>query len=1140
MPIFPQYKLLSQLNNNTLLENINTKDEALQKIDKLIKLVSQAEEKNNYDEAIYLLEEILKIEKKFFGEKSNYVANTLNWIGKIYLFADKNDLAKKPLNESFLIKKDLHGEENIELLEVFNNLGYLFYKKRKYKKAENQFLKALKIIERLEQIDNAEQIDTFYFLGLTYNKMGFFDKANNFLQSTLKFEKKLYGEDHINLSETYFEIGENYNEAGNFKKSETNFMKAFNIEKQKLGIDHESTATTLNALGENYLELGMYEKAKSYISKSLTIREKLLGKNHEDVATSLNDLALYYWYTGKQLNKAEPLLLRALSIRKNIYGEDNPYTAVIHSNLGLIYSGLRQYKKALKNNQIALEMRKNYYGKNHFKTISSRNNLAMNYIDLERYEEAEKILEEILIQSREIYGENNSLFAFSLHNLGGFYTQINRNDKAKNLLKKSININKKILPPNHPMTGNSLRVLAGIYENEGLYKKAKLFLEESLRIHKNAYGDNSYELKQLNDLAYINLFLEDYSQSMNQFRKFLINELIYIQEELPLMSLREREELVKSISIYNPGTLYSKFKNKEGKELALFARLNSQGLIQEIESKQHKFISKINKNDKSFINLKKINTKISSLDISDFERKSLRKQKEILEKKLYRKLPELEPKIIDISSVVNVMPDQSLLIEFQSYYPYENEDFFGIGINYKNKSNKGFIIEKIFDGSPAEKAGIKNKDIILSVNKIDTTGKFKEKAENLLTKSEKLELVIQRKNNILLKTIIKSKFNIGWQWKDERYMAITLNSRGEINIFDLGLSERINKKISNAVFSTEQSLADAQYLWDELRQIIFKPLEYELKKSKTLFISPDSEFNRIPFAALRNSRNSKYLSEEYNLRLLTTGREILKLSEKSDLNKNKSLVIANPRFDLEQNLEKDKNYFSLNNTQKRSIDLKSYNWGNLPATKKEGEFIANLIDADLLTDEKATVIAIQNSISPKILHIASHAFYLPNQEKKISIKKNKNLNIFKLDNPLLRSGIVLAGANQTKVNPIDDGYLTSLEASKLDLNKTELIVISGCESGKGDIMSGEGVYGLKRALAVAGARSSLLSLWKVNDQATAAFMESFYTKLLNKQDRASALALTQKEFRNHPVEAWRHPNVWAAFQLSGDWRPIDF
>jgi CHAT domain-containing protein len=120
----------------------------------------------------------------------------------------------------------------------------------------------------------------------------------------------------------------------------------------------------------------------------------------------------------------------------------------------------------------------------------------------------------------------------------------------------------------------------------------------------------------------------------------------------------------------------------------------------------------------------------------------------------------------------------------------------------------------------------------------------------------------------------------------------------------------------------------------------------------------------------------------------------------------------------------------------------------------------------------------------------------------------------------------------------DDGYLTALEVAQLNWKGTELVVISACESGTGETRAGEGVYGLRRAIAVAGARSSLLGLWKVSDEATAAIMETYYRRLKAGEGRAAALAATQQSFRNHPNSTWRQPSVWAAVQLSGDWGPI--
>ena len=109
---------------------------------------------------------------------------------------------------------------------------------------------------------------------------------------------------------------------------------------------------------------------------------------------------------------------------------------------------------------------------------------------------------------------------------------------------------------------------------------------------------------------------------------------------------------------------------------------------------------------------------------------------------------------------------------------------------------------------------------------------------------------------------------------------------------------------------------------------------------------------------------------------------------------------------------------------------------------------------------------------------------------------------------------------------------------QLDWTGTDLVVVSACESGRGEIRTGQGVYGLKRSIAVAGARSSLLSLWMVDDLATAAFMQSFYQRLKEGKGKGDALAETQQEFRSHPIAGWRHPYVWAAFQLSGDWGPV--
>jgi CHAT domain-containing protein len=208
--------------------------------------------------------------------------------------------------------------------------------------------------------------------------------------------------------------------------------------------------------------------------------------------------------------------------------------------------------------------------------------------------------------------------------------------------------------------------------------------------------------------------------------------------------------------------------------------------------------------------------------------------------------------------------------------------------------------------------------------------------------------------------------------------------------------------------------------------------------------------------------------------------------------------------------------------------------------------VAELLSGSLLLGQQASTRNLQRACHPRVLHVATHGYFLPDQDEATPSRNRSFLShpsmdllaTFRGEDPMLRSGLVLAGANDPHNDPDDDGYLTALEATHLDLQGTELVTLSACDTGRGDIHTGEGVYGLQRALIVAGARSALLSLWKVPDAATGEFMVRFYTLLKQGMSRSDALLSVQQEFRRHENHAWRHPCYWAAWQLVGDWRPI--
>jgi CHAT domain-containing protein len=237
-------------------------------------------------------------------------------------------------------------------------------------------------------------------------------------------------------------------------------------------------------------------------------------------------------------------------------------------------------------------------------------------------------------------------------------------------------------------------------------------------------------------------------------------------------------------------------------------------------------------------------------------------------------------------------------------------------------------------------------------------------------------------------------------------------------------------------------------------------------------------------------------------------------------------------------------------------------WKRLPATAKEGQAISKLLRAALYEKTDATSSVLTNAQNPSLVHVASHGYFASASETPPPTPTPPPAGGLRSaivglpasrEDAMLNSGIVLAGANRSLREDLtpaaspagsqgnaDDGYLTAKEAAQLQLRGTELVVLSACDTASGDQQSGEGLFGLQRALSVAGARSTLLSLWKVDDDATAYFMERYYTLLKQGRGRMEALLAVQEEFRTKPqLPVWEDYRYWAAFQLVGETGPIN-
>jgi CHAT domain-containing protein len=282
-----------------------------------------------------------------------------------------------------------------------------------------------------------------------------------------------------------------------------------------------------------------------------------------------------------------------------------------------------------------------------------------------------------------------------------------------------------------------------------------------------------------------------------------------------------------------------------------------------------------------------------------------------------------------------------------------------------------------------------------------------------------------------------------------------------------------------------------------------------------VILSPDADLNLLPFAALIDDRG-EYLGRRVLLTYVNSARELAPAPAQA--RPGPALIVSNPAFGA---------------AAARAFEP-------LAGADAEARALASMIEgAQWLRGARATEGALKRAARPAILHVATHGFFLREGDAALAAG-TRGLKTVGAGSaidipPLLRSGLALAGANQGGRDG-EDGILTAGEAAHLDLRGTELVFLSACETGLGVVNAGESVYGLRRAFAIAGARSQAITLWQVSDDATRQFVVAFYRALLGGASRGEALRRAQTEAIADPARA--HPFYWAAFIVSGDTGPL--
>ncbi len=399
-----------------------------------------------------------------------------------------------------------------------------------------------------------------------------------------------------------------------------------------------------------------------------------------------------------------------------------------------------------------------------------------------------------------------------------------------------------------------------------------------------------------------------------------------------------------------------------------------------------------------------------------------------------------------------------------------------------------------------------------------------------------------------------------------RYAAYVLRGKGPPKAVDLGPVSEINAAISQFRNSIWRNLsttnADAKSVFDK----VMAPVLPLLGNDRHVFIAPEGTLQLVPFAALVDETDS-YLAQRYQFTLLNSGRDLLNMGDKARPPASPTVIVAAPAFDAQTHESPDTATSHIGvivgGGQVQGITV-GRQFKALAGTVLEAEAVKRLFpNAKLLINDAATETALLETRGPRILHVATHGFFLADRaaakRSQVPVGRNRSallgirsvadpwlLSVMGMswelqpkadyESPMARSGLALAGANaQTK--GIRDGILTALEISSMNLNGTQLVVLSACDTGIGQVQVGEGIYGLRRALALAGAETQMTSLWRVNDEKTAELMRGYYQYLSAGLGRSEALRKIQLDFLQAPDNR-KHPHYWAAFVVMGDPSPL--
>ena len=890
--------------------------------------------------------------------------------------------------------------------------------------------------------------------------------------------EKVLGKEHLDYAASVNSLANLYNVMGQYEKAEPLYLESKAIREKAFGKDHPNYASSLNNLAVLYKTMGQYEKAESLYLESKTIREKSMGKEHPNYASCLNNLAVLYYAMG-QYEKAEPLYLKSKAIWEKALGKEHPDYASSLNNLANLYYAMGQYEKAETLYLESKAIREKALGKEHPEYARSLNNLADLYKTMGQYEKAETLYLESKAIREKALGKEHPSYAASLNGLANLHYDMGQYKKAEPLYLESKAIREKALGKEHPEYARSLNNLANLYRDMGQYEKSEPLNLESIAIREKVLGkQHPGYAKSLKSIALLYWSMGQYEKAEPFFLELSTVNRHLIEKILCNLSERELNNYLNTFSERQGQTL--SFTQISGRVKATLACYDNTLFYKGFLFNASSHINNLAQHDTAAIRLHNLLKSYHRRLAAEYAKPiAERKSVEELEAKANTAEKELVRTVAGYGEAirqVNWQEVQSALKPGEAAIEFVHYNFY----------------------TPDPTDSVMYAALVLRPG--DTQPAF-------------IPLLEERQLTPLLRGIQGSDFDL----IDQRYAF---------------------RNGKNA-----------------LHALIWQPLDSLLQGVKTIYCSPSGLLHRINLGAVPLSSDQTF-ADRYHLVVLGSTRQLVTGRSTTANATAAATLFGGIQYDSkimaaaqDPNSEEDMRGatatlpFPYDTTLRGGGDNSP--WRPLPATETEVRNIAAMLQkrgfkTALQTGPAATEETFKQlgrtEPSPRILHLATHGYFFPDAKiSKQSAVSSMQEPVFKLsDHPMIRAGLILAGANPTWTTGKppeqgEDGILTAYEISQMNLSNTELVVLSACETGLGDLVGNEGVYGLQRAFRIAGAKYLVMSLWQVSDRMTGELMTEFYRQYLEeKKPVPDAFRGAQRAMRaKYPGSA----SAWAGFVL---------